>query len=162
MSRQDSQIPREFRLNAWLVSPWTGPRVLLVNASINLSRCIAVSKIETYGRVTKRFPEKWRFESDKAKEEHVTHNKPQNRLCVFVESSEKKAFFLLYSHVVFIVFLYANTMKMKKSTFTFIGVKFEKHDVLSFIPSINNNVNTTTNNINTKKKSSWCFCLPVN
>lgn len=48
-------------------------------------------------------------------------------------------------------------MKMKKSTFTFIGVKFEKHDVLSFIPSINNNVNTTNNNINTKKKSVFVY-----
>lgn len=119
MSREDSQIPREFRLNAWLVSPWTGPRVLLVNASVNLSRCIAVSKIETYGRVTKRFPEKWRFESDKAKEEHVTHNKPQNRLCVFVESSEKKAFFIVFPRRFYCIPLCKHSENEKKYLYVY-------------------------------------------
>lgn len=91
----------------------------------------------------------------------MTHNKPQNRLCVFVESSEKKAFFIVFPRRFYCIPLCKHN-ENEKSTFTFIGVKFEKHDVLSFIPSINNNVNTTNNNINTKKKSSWCFCLPVN
>lgn len=65
----------------------------------------------------------------------MTHNKPQNRLCVFVESSEKKAFFIVFPRRFYCIPLCKHN-EMKKSTFTFIGVKFEKHDVSAIYCSL--------------------------